>query len=588
MSPFPQQRSRLARLAARLRRERRLPPEYGTPVRDALTRAAARLRGWLPGSARRRAAAADRDRPGAYVATAVDGSPIVARAAGDADPGAATTRAEAFRSITAELDDAGITFEVREGPDVGPTLMIDLADRRRLHRALRRAGRPERHLRVDAGPLRPLGRRTPGGSRWFLHDALAFGPDAPADPAIGVTFEFWFADGPVKRRYRGAGSERIDATAPAAQQEVAGVTVPVRRSLFRDSDLLEPDFAIDVVYTWVDRSDPEWQDAFASTAGADAGHRLAVNDARYTDHGELRYSLRSLERHAPFVAHIYVVTAGQRPAWLLESDTLTIVDHRDILDERDLPTFNSHAIETALHRIDDLAEHYLYLNDDVFLLRPTPASTYFVGNGLWRFFPDDAVLLDGPVRSTDALVDAAAKNGRDLIEQAFSRRPVHKLRHAPHPQRRSVNRELEDRFAAAIETTRAHRVRHPGDVSVASFLSHWFGYVTARAVPAEFRAVYVNVHARSAPYAYRRLLAHRDAETVCCNETDADPARAAVAADALKSFLEAAFPGPGRHERRTLTPRGRPSSPLDVAAGSGASPTPHQDHPAHRPRTHDP
>ena len=32
----------------------------------------------------------------------------------------------------------------------------------------------------------------------------------------------------------------------------------------------------------------------------------------------------------------------------------------------------SYAIETALHRIDGLSEHFLYLNDDVFLGRPVP------------------------------------------------------------------------------------------------------------------------------------------------------------------------------------------------------------------------
>ena len=70
-------------------------------------------------------------------------------------------------------------------------------------------------------------------------------------------------------------------------------------------------------------------------------------------------------------------------AWAEWLDTshpqLRLVHHDAILPPDALPTFNSHAIESALHKVPDLAEQFVYLNDDFFLGRPlikclTPAG----------------------------------------------------------------------------------------------------------------------------------------------------------------------------------------------------------------------
>ena len=41
------------------------------------------------------------------------------------------------------------------------------------------------------------------------------------------------------------------------------------------------------------------------------------------------------------------------------------------------PVFNSHAIESALHKITDLAEHFVYLNDDIFVRRKLTPCHFF-------------------------------------------------------------------------------------------------------------------------------------------------------------------------------------------------------------------
>ncbi|XP_012280887.2 N-acetylglucosamine-1-phosphotransferase subunits alpha/beta-like, partial [Orussus abietinus] len=123
---------------------------------------------------------------------------------------------------------------------------------------------------------------------------------------------------------------------------------------------------IDVVYTWVNGSDP----AFLKNLQ----RYVSLNDInaatpRFSDKDELRYSLRSIEMYAPWVRHVYIVTNGQIPNWLdMDNPRMTLITHDDIfLDPADLPTFSSPAIESHIHRIPGLSDKFLYFNDDVML-----------------------------------------------------------------------------------------------------------------------------------------------------------------------------------------------------------------------------
>ncbi|XP_076015050.1 N-acetylglucosamine-1-phosphotransferase subunits alpha/beta [Genypterus blacodes] len=92
-----------------------------------------------------------------------------------------------------------------------------------------------------------------------------------------------------------------------------------------------------------------------------------VSASRFEDNEELRYSMRSVERHAPWVRHIFIVTNGQIPSWLnLDNPRVSVVTHKDIFQNHShLPTFSSPAIETHIHRIPGLSQKFIYLNDDV-------------------------------------------------------------------------------------------------------------------------------------------------------------------------------------------------------------------------------
>ncbi len=110
---------------------------------------------------------------------------------------------------------------------------------------------------------------------------------------------------------------------------------------------------------------------------------LETNVCRYADSQELRFSLRSIAKNAPWIRNIFIVTNGQIPEWLDTSHPkIHMVFHSEIMPPDALPTFNAVAIEACLANISGLSERFLYSNDDFFMGRPLTPSFFFTDEGL--------------------------------------------------------------------------------------------------------------------------------------------------------------------------------------------------------------
>ena len=145
---------------------------------------------------------------------------------------------------------------------------------------------------------------------------------------------------------------------------------------------------IDFVIAWVDGSDPAHIEARRRfSAKSQDTHHGAVADFRFQESGEIYYLIASILKYAPFARRVYIVTDNQKPA-LLDSfaasglcapDFLQIVSHDVIFRDLDAvrPTFNPRSIEAALWRIPGLAEHFVYLDDDMFLNAPMTSEDFF-------------------------------------------------------------------------------------------------------------------------------------------------------------------------------------------------------------------
>lgn len=129
-------------------------------------------------------------------------------------------------------------------------------------------------------------------------------------------------------------------------------------------------------------SDPEWQKEFLKYSNKKGNEKNGVSDARFRDNGFLKYWFRGVEKFAPWVRRIHFVTSGQKPDWLDENNPkIHLVNHRDYIPEQFLPTYNSVVIERYMHKIPGLAEHFVYFNDDFYIINSVSRERFF-RNGL--------------------------------------------------------------------------------------------------------------------------------------------------------------------------------------------------------------
>jgi glycosyltransferase involved in cell wall biosynthesis len=312
----------------------------------------------------------------------------------------------------------------------------------------------------------------------------------------------------------------------------------------------EVDFPIDAVYTWVDDTDPNWRNARERyLPQIDLLHSEAASTARFTNRNELKYSLRSLRMFAPWIRKIFVVTAGQTPVWFAQADErVEFISHEALFPQTGvLPTFNSHAIETVLHRIDGLAEHFLYFNDDTILTRSQRPETYFSANGLSRFFTSPTKINYLGENAPPHL--SAGANNRELIRQEFGFEISQSLLHTPHPHRRSVLEEMEAKYQDVFDRTRAARFRSENDISLLSSLAQYYGYATGRAIPGSIVYSFVGLGREGTEAMMARMLRGRRPDVLTLgepNQGDPDPELTAFITD---QFLKELVPIPTAYER---------------------------------------
>ena len=136
---------------------------------------------------------------------------------------------------------------------------------------------------------------------------------------------------------------------------------------------------IDFVVTWLDSSDPEWQESYLKYRPDSTGLK---GNARFRNMDIFRYWFRAVETYAPWVNKVYLITNGKFPSWInTENKKLVLVKHSDYIPQEYLPTFSSCTIELFMHRIQGLSEHFVYFNDDMYLNAPVKPEHYFK-NGL--------------------------------------------------------------------------------------------------------------------------------------------------------------------------------------------------------------
>lgn len=237
-------------------------------------------------------------------------------------------------------------------------------------------------------------------------------------------------------------------------------------------------FPIDVVLTWVDGDDPRHKAKMSRFVTSDMQQEDDIaGTTRFKSVGEIFFCVASINKFAPWVRKIFVVTDEQNPH--LEeflsynfpdgSIPVEIVDHRVIFRgyEQYLPTFNSISIETMTWRIPGLSEHYIEFNDDFILAAPVLPRDFFPRKGRVicygkRYFMPVVRLTRLLKRHNDGTRKVTFKetmiNGAKLLGHSLS---FIKIYHTPRPLLRSVYEEFFSKYPEVMMRNISHRFRSP-------------------------------------------------------------------------------------------------------------------------------
>jgi hypothetical protein len=310
-------------------------------------------------------------------------------------------------------------------------------------------------------------------------------------------------------------------------------------------------FDIDLVFSWVDGSSVEFQRLRALRMQSYVVGEGDDSAARYRQLDELKYALRSVYLFAPWVRRIFIVTDSPTPAWLADHPSVTIVPSEAFfLDHANLPTHNSHAIESQLHHIDGLSEHFLYSHDDMFFARPVSPEMFFSPGGITRFIEATTRIGLGANSPERSGFENAARVNRALLLERFGRVTTRHLEHAPTPLRRSVLFEMESEFAADFARTAASPFRSSTDISVTNSLYHYYALMTGRAVvQPNARVTYVETTLTSSLHQMKRLLRSRSQDFFCLNDGSAPEISIETRLSAVLDFLNSYFPIPAPWEK---------------------------------------
>lgn len=460
------------------------------------------------------------------------------------------------------LDAAGIDFLLVRGNDERPVIAVDWALRKQLRSALVDACQNEpfysqvldarrgRTLLVADGELAATGQ-----ARIFLLYRPRITPagELHYGASSGVQIELWSSDDdeyllPIENSLTRRRLPKREAVRETIER--FGLKWPTIENMFAEhaSDI---SFDIDIVFSWVDGTDLEFQRLRAARMKNYVVGEGDDSAARFRQIDELKYALRSIHMFAPWIRRIFIATDSLAPAWLAEHPRVTIVRSEEFFADRSvLPTHNSQAVESQLHHIPGLAEHFLYSNDDMFFGRSVPPAMFFSPGGITQFIEADTRIGLGENDLGRSGFENAARVNRRLLRERFGRVTTRHLEHAATPLRKSVLYEMEREFPDDFARTAASAFRSSTDISVTNSFYHYYALLTGRAVvQTNARVMYVDTTTQVGLRSMEQLLRKRSYDFFCLNDGSFPEVDLDERTRVVTEFLERYFPIPAPWEK---------------------------------------
>lgn len=145
------------------------------------------------------------------------------------------------------------------------------------------------------------------------------------------------------------------------------------------------DFNIDYVFPYVNNGEKVWQQSFIDYCKRKGREDKinSINGERYNDMGLLPILIKCIKTNMSWIRKIHIIVSNieQLPQEIIDDEKVNVVLHKDIIPKKFLPTFNSTTIEMFVPRIEGLAEHFIYGNDDMYPTNPLEPSQFFSEDG---------------------------------------------------------------------------------------------------------------------------------------------------------------------------------------------------------------
>lgn len=234
---------------------------------------------------------------------------------------------------------------------------------------------------------------------------------------------------------------------------------------------------IDAVILWVDGDDPVWKAKCDAARGGNALTRRddIGGDLRFRQMREIDWCVAGINKFAPFIRRIYIVTDGQDPhlentvgKWFENPIPVEIVDHKVIFRgyEQYLPIFQSNGIETMTHRIPGLSECFVNFNDDFVLTNKVYPKDWFTEDGkvvdCGKWMPNILLDLLHVVKpKKDGLKTVGFKDIMENTSKLMGMKKTFLMRHTPHPMLRSLGDKFFEEFPECTNINCRDKFRAP-------------------------------------------------------------------------------------------------------------------------------
>jgi len=236
---------------------------------------------------------------------------------------------------------------------------------------------------------------------------------------------------------------------------------------------------IDAVILWVDGNHEKQQIKMLPYLKDTNELKSKKFKARFHQVDEIKFTVDSILKFASFIRNVYIITDGQVPAFLINKNientynNVHIIDHSVIFSgyEAFLPTFNSRSIETFMFRIPNLAEHFVYLNDDFFLINETKPTDFFknglpVLRGKWLKLDRDIFY------KKFSKSKLGHKSAQQKAAQIAGFNKYYNFKHTPHPFRKSTFENYLKANEKAFLDNINHKFRNDNQFLFQSLINH--------------------------------------------------------------------------------------------------------------------